>query len=80
MAMVRGDAGMTQSTHKRTNIVALLAILTLSSVTMVWLFWRFPVPTALVTVAVLAALGVSARLARSIDTEMPDLDSGEQRI
>jgi len=58
---------MTDSSRRRTNIAALLAILALSSATMVWLFWHFPVITAVVTVAVLAGLGISARLARAVD-------------
>jgi hypothetical protein len=58
-----------------------LAILTLSAVTMLWLFWHFPLTTALVTAAVLTALGVSARLARSIEVEnVSDLDRGEQGV
>ena len=59
---------MTEAAHARTNIALLLVILALSAATMVWLFWHYPVITSLVTLAVLLALGVSARLARSIDT------------
>ncbi|MEP6547925.1 MAG: hypothetical protein ABJD53_10720 [Gammaproteobacteria bacterium] len=59
---------MTETAHARTNIALLLAIFVLSATIMVWLFWHYPVITALVTLAVLTALGVSARLARSIDT------------
>ncbi len=70
---------MTNSTT-RTRVIALLAILTLSAATMVWLFWRFPLPTAAITLGVLAALGVSARLAKSIEFERTDLDHGEQRV
>jgi uncharacterized integral membrane protein len=62
------------------GILAFLAILTVSAATMLWLFWRFPVPTAVVTLGVLAALGVSARLARSIEVELQDLDRSEQSI
>jgi len=64
---------MTDASHARTNIVALLAILALSAATMVWLFWHFPLITGCVTVAILTALGVSARLARLADSEMTDL-------
>ena len=59
---------MTEAAHARTNIALLLAILVLSATSMVWLFWHYPLITALVTLAVLTALGVSARLARSMDT------------
>ena len=68
------------SSSTRTNIAVLLAILALSAVTMLWMFWHFPVITAVVTITVLAALGVSARLAQATDTEMPDLERGEQSI
>jgi uncharacterized membrane protein YqjE len=65
----------------RANIVAFLAILALSALTMVWLFWHHPVKTLIATVAVLAALGVSARLARSVDPDSSaDLDHGEHSI
>jgi hypothetical protein len=52
--------------------VAFLAILTVSAGTMLWLFWRFPLMTAIVTLGVFAALVVLARLARSIDVDMQD--------
>jgi len=60
---------MAESSYTRTNTAALLVILALSASTMVWLFWHFPVITAVATVAILSALGVSARLARSVETE-----------
>jgi hypothetical protein len=69
---------MTCSSHTRTNVVALLAILGLSAATMLWLFWHFPVITAIVTVAILAALGVSARLARSTDGDLTEMPRGKQ--
>ena len=73
---------MTDSSHMRTNTAALLVILALSASTMVWLFWHFPLITAVATVAILSALGVSARLARSVETEsesdMTDLRHEEQ--
>jgi hypothetical protein len=47
---------------------------------MLWLFWRFPLTTAVITVGVFAVLGVLARLARSIDVDMTDLDRTKQRI
>jgi len=71
---------MTESSSARMSVLAFLAILTLSAATMLWLFWRFPLPTAVVTLGVLAALGVLARLARSIDVELKDLDRTEQSI
>jgi hypothetical protein len=72
---------MTHSSHVRANIVGFLAILALSALTMVWLFWHHPVKTLIATVAVLAALGVSARLARSVEPDSgADLDRGEQSV
>ena len=60
---------MTRTTHLRTNLVVLMGLLALSSSTMVWLFWRFPISTAIATAAVLAAIGLSARLARASDSD-----------
>jgi hypothetical protein len=71
-------AGSASST--RMGIVAFLAILTVSAATMLWLFWRFPLMTAIITLGAFAALGVLVRLARSIDVEsMADLET-KQRI
>jgi hypothetical protein len=58
----------------------LIAILTVSSASMLWLFWKYPLATAGVTLAVLAVLGILAALARSIEVEIPDLDEGKQRL
>ncbi len=67
--------------YARANILVFLAVLALSSLTMIWLFWHYPLKTAVVTIAVLAALGVSARLARSIETDYnSELDRGEPGI
>jgi uncharacterized membrane protein YqjE len=68
-------------THARANILVFLAVLALSSLTMIWLFWHHPLKTAVATIAVLAALGISARLARSIETDNnSELDRGEPGI
>jgi hypothetical protein len=71
--------GMSETSSARMGIVALVAILTVSAGIMLYLFWRFPLMTAIVTLGVLAALGILARLARSID-ELKDLDRTEQSI
>jgi len=47
--------------------------LALSALTMIWLFWRYPLSTLIAAVAVVAALYTSARLARSVE---PDGDTG----
>jgi hypothetical protein len=45
---------------------------------MLWLFWRFPISTAVATVAVLAAIGLSARLASPTDSDLSsELDHSE---
>jgi hypothetical protein len=73
------EAGMASSVHSRKKLVAFLCVLALSSITMLWLFWRCPLPTAIITVAALAGLAVCARLARAVDaTEIGDLDRGSQ--
>jgi hypothetical protein len=75
------EAGMTHVSYSRANIVVFWAILALSALTMVWLFWHHPLKTLIATIAVLAALGVSARLARSIEVESStELERGEQSI
>jgi hypothetical protein len=68
LAVIRG-ACMTKSAHRRTNILAFLAIVILSAATMLWLFWHYPVRTGIATLVVLSAFGISARLARSIESE-----------
>jgi hypothetical protein len=70
---------MTKSAQKRTNIFGFLSILALSSATMLWMLWHFPVSTGIATIVVLSAFGVSARLARSIESDgLTDLDRGNQ--
>jgi hypothetical protein len=71
---------MSASSSARMGIVAFLAILTVSAGTMLWLFWRHPLMTAIVTLGVFAALVVLARLARSIEVDMQDLDRTEQSV
>ncbi len=69
------------SARRHSNVAVLLLILALSALTMLWLFWHHPVATALVTVTVLAALGISARLARSIEVaEITDNYRDQQHI
>ena len=70
---------MTDTSSSRMNIVAFLAIVTLSAGTMLWLFWRFPLMTALVTLGIFAGLGVLTRLARLIDVDLQELDRTKQR-
>lgn len=60
---------MARKSNARANILAFLSVLGLSALSMIWLFWHYPVKTLLATAAVLAALGISARLARSIENE-----------
>ena len=72
-------AGMTNAAQKRTNIFGFLSILALSSVTMLWMLWHFPVVTGIATIVVLSIYGVSARLARSVENDgMADLERGNQ--
>jgi hypothetical protein len=69
---------MTHSSNTRRNVAVFLSVLSLSALTMVWLFWHHPVKTAVATIAVLAALGLSARLARAIEVDTAaELDHGE---
>jgi hypothetical protein len=70
---------MTNSAQKRTNILGFLSTLVLSSATMVWMLWHFPVGTGIATVLVLSVFAVSARLARLIEGDgLSDLERGNQ--
>jgi hypothetical protein len=71
---------MSESSSARIGIVAFLIILTVSAGTMLWFFWNFPLTTAIVTLGVFAVLGVLAKLARSIDVDLKDLDRTEQSV
>jgi hypothetical protein len=71
---------MAVSSSSRISTVAFVAILTLSAGTMLWLFWRFPLVTALITLGVFLGLGVLARFARSLDVDITDLDPTKQRV
>ena len=72
---------MTESSSKRTNVAAFLAILVVSSATMILLFWRFPLTTASITLGVFVLLGVSARLARAIEViDVADVQQGEPSL
>jgi membrane protein implicated in regulation of membrane protease activity len=67
---------------ERRSVAVFIAMLALSSATMLWLFWRFPLATAGVTFAILTVLGILAVLSRSIEVENPglDLDQGKNRL
>ena len=67
------------ASSSRMGVAAFIAVLTVSAGTMLYLFWHFPLITAVVTIGVLAALGVLARLARSIDG-IKDMDRTEQSV
>ena len=72
---------MRNTSRGRANIAIFWAVLALSALTMVWLFWHHPVKTVIATVAVLAALCVSARLTRAIEADAAsDLDHGNRSI
>lgn len=60
---------MRNSNAAPAGIVLLMAALAASGITMLWLFWRFPVATAITTAFVLACLWIAARLAKPIDTD-----------
>jgi hypothetical protein len=41
---------------------------------MLWLFWRFPLTTAIVALAIVGALFVLVRLARLIEFDISEMD------
>jgi fatty acid desaturase len=55
------------TTSKPYPVAALWAVVTLSSLTMLGLFWRFPVPTCIASIALLATLLHCAHFARLVD-------------
>jgi hypothetical protein len=70
---------MTKSARTLNKFWSLLTIVVLSSATMLWLFWHYPVGTGIATLVVLAAFTVLIRLARAIDTDsMSELETGKQ--
>jgi hypothetical protein len=76
-----GDSGavMTKSARTLNKFWSLLTVVVLSSATMFWLFWHYPVGTGIATLGVLTAFTVLIRLARSIDTDsMSELEHGKQ--
>jgi hypothetical protein len=52
---------------KPCHVAALCAVVTLSSLTMLGLFWRFPLPTCVGSIALLGGLLRIVRFARWID-------------
>ena len=66
---------MSASSSGKSRVAVFLAVLVVSSATMIALFWLFPLTTAVVTLGLLALLFVSARLARAIDvTDISDIE------
>jgi hypothetical protein len=67
--------------NARGNVVIFLTILAVSALSMVWLFWHHPIKTLIATIAVLAVLGISARLAGAIEADsVSDLEHGNQSV
>jgi hypothetical protein len=63
---------MTES--KRSNFAACLVV-GLSSITMLWLLWRFPIPTCIGSIVLLGFLLHCVRIARVLDVAVgPDAD------
>ena len=58
---------MKHSAVVRAKILLRVGIVALSSVTMLGLFWRFPLETAIAAAVVVGALALSAKLAESSD-------------
>jgi hypothetical protein len=60
---------------KPLHVAAHWAVVTSSSLTMLGLFWRFPIPTGIASIALLATLLRCVRFARLIDQGAPAEDS-----
>ncbi len=70
---------MTMTARGRSRMFGLLALVFLSAGSMIWMFWHYPKGTAIATLALIAAFAVLVRLARAIDTDICEIDQGEQR-
>jgi hypothetical protein len=64
------------TTRQKYPVAALWAVVTLSSLTMLGLFWRFPIPTCIGSIVLLATLLHCARFARLIDLAASAEDCG----
>jgi hypothetical protein len=72
---------MSGSARTHNKFWSLLAIVAVSSATMLWLFWHYPRVTGIATLIVLAAFAVLVRLARAVDAEgMPEFDPGTHGV
>lgn len=70
---------MSTATRPWANRALLFIVLALSALTMIWLFWHYPVKTAIGTILLLCAFVVAARLARWMETDAAsDLHEGKQ--
>ena len=70
---------MAHASQSQAKILVFLATLALSALTMIWLFWRYPLSTSVAALAVLAAFYGSAPLARSVETDSDaGMDEGER--
>jgi hypothetical protein len=64
-----GVVVMTKAVRRLNKFWSLLTIVVLSSATMIWLLWHYPLGTGIATLAVLTAFAVLIRLTRAIDTD-----------
>jgi len=71
---------MTEKASARAKIIGLLTVVGLSAVTMLWLYWHYPLSTSLATVAILAGFALSVRKASSSDIEDTDMEPSEQSV
>ncbi len=58
---------MKNSVSARASVLLFLSAMTVSSLTMLWLLWRFPVVTASAGVLILAGIFIAARLAKALE-------------
>jgi len=67
IAAIRRSNGNYMTDSKRFDFAAFSLVITLSSVTMLWLLWRFPIPTCTGSIVLLGCLLHCIRVARLID-------------
>lgn len=62
------------------NSTVLVGILLISAISMLWMFWHHPVTTSIITVLALAALMLSAALARPSDADGGSMENQSESI
>jgi hypothetical protein len=77
MAAVHRFNGNQMTVSKKSKFAALCAVIALSSLTMLELLWRFPIPTCIASVVLLGCLLHCARTARLLELALGPMDNSD---